>query len=603
MPLHGIDHVELWTGNAAQAAHFYVHALGFTEVAYAGLETGVRDRASRVLARGDIRLVLDRALRPSGEIGDAPRAPRRWREGHRAAVADADAAYHTAVRARRARRPGAVGGRRRARRRAHGHHRHLRRHRPYLRPARRLRGRFSARLRAAPTRRPRGDSVSPRSITSSATSSWARWTSGSASTTMCSASRELLHFDDQDISTEYSALMCKVMQNGHGQIKFPINEPAEGRRKTPDRRVPGVLRRPRRAAHRPGHRRHPRAPWMRCSGAASRSCACRTPTTTSCPSASARSPRTIDELARLGILVDRDDEGYLLQIFTQPLRPADAVHRGHPAQGRRGFGKGNFKALFEAIEREQALRGNLEGRGSSTVAPSGRRNRRTVGSRSVEPPAGTIALLFHGHRGVDGGWLPRSGAAWPEVLAEHHALVGGAIAAEGGFVDRTEGDAFFATFADAAAARARGGRARCAALRAHAWPPEVGRAARADGPARRASSSARRRATSGSRSTARRAWPPPRTAASCCDGGGAGAGRRASCPSEPVGAHRLKDFPAPEPLFCAVVDGRGAAAFPPPRAHEVRPTNLPAGDAGAGRPRGRPASASAPRCSPTASGW
>ena len=168
------------------------------------------------------------------------------------------------------------------------------------------------------------------------------------------------HFDDKDISTEYSALMSKVMSNGNGRVKFPINEPAEGRRKSQIEEYleyyqgPGVQHIAMATADiihtvtslaQPGCRVPARADVL---------------LRTNSRAASARSTSPSDELADLGILVDRDDEGYMLQIFTKPVedRPTlfyEIIQR----KGSRSFGKGNFKALFEAIEREQALRGNL----------------------------------------------------------------------------------------------------------------------------------------------------------------------------------------------------------------------------------------------------
>lgn len=190
------------------------------------------------------------------------------------------------------------------------------------------------------------------------------------------------------------------------------------------------------------------------------------------------------------------------------------------------------------------------------------------------PPEGTIALLFTDIEGST-RLAARSGSAWPGVIADHHALVGGAIAAEGGFVDGTEGDAFFATFADAAAA-ARAAVAALRALRVHGWPAEVGELAVRMG--LHVGYVERRRTGYVGLEVHRAA----RVAAAAHGGqllltGAARALIGDVVPIEPLGAHRLKDFPSPESLFCAVVDGRGAAAFPPPRTQEVRPTNLPAG--------------------------
>jgi predicted ATPase/class 3 adenylate cyclase len=192
----------------------------------------------------------------------------------------------------------------------------------------------------------------------------------------------------------------------------------------------------------------------------------------------------------------------------------------------------------------------------------------------VEPPVGTIALLF---TDVEGSTrlAARLGTLWPDVLAEHHALVSAAIAEEDGYVDGTEGDAFFATFADpAAAARAAVNALR--ALRAHTWPEDVGelrvRMGLHVGYVERAS-------------TGYVGLEVHRAArvASAAHGGQlllTAAARELignAVPTDGLGAHRLKDFPAPEVLFCAIVDGRGADAFPPPRTEVVRPTNLPAG--------------------------
>jgi 4-hydroxyphenylpyruvate dioxygenase len=170
---------------------------------------------------------------------------------------------------------------------------------------------------------------------------------------------QLVHFDDKDISTEYSALMSKVVQDGHGRIKFPINEPAQARRRSQIEEYldfyggPGVQH----IAMATGDivqtvsaMRHNDVTFLRVPPAYYEALPDRVGTI----------HEDIQELADLGILVDRDDEGYLLQIFTKPVedRPTlffEVIER----HGSRSFGKGNFKALFEAIEREQARRGTL----------------------------------------------------------------------------------------------------------------------------------------------------------------------------------------------------------------------------------------------------
>ena len=170
---------------------------------------------------------------------------------------------------------------------------------------------------------------------------------------------QLVHFDDKAISTEYSALMSKVMQDGTGRIKFPINEPAEGRRKS---QIEEYLE----------YHRGPGVQHIACatdnivetvSKMRERGVEfLRVPPTyyENLEERVGRIDEPVESLAELGILADRDDEGYLLQIFTQPVqdRPTlffEVIER----RGARGFGEGNFKSLFEAIEREQALRGNL----------------------------------------------------------------------------------------------------------------------------------------------------------------------------------------------------------------------------------------------------
>jgi predicted ATPase/class 3 adenylate cyclase len=191
-----------------------------------------------------------------------------------------------------------------------------------------------------------------------------------------------------------------------------------------------------------------------------------------------------------------------------------------------------------------------------------------------EPPTGTLALLFTDIEGST-RLAARLGRAWPEVLAEHHELLRSAIDAEGGYVDGTEGDAFFAFFVDAAAA-ARAGVRALRALRAHPWPEAVGELRVRMG---MHVGYVERNATGYVGLEIHRAA----RVAAAAHGGQlllTAAARELIgdvVATEPLGAHRLKDFPSPEQLFCAVVDDRGAAAFPPPRTQELRPTNLPAG--------------------------
>ena len=170
---------------------------------------------------------------------------------------------------------------------------------------------------------------------------------------------QLIHFDDQDISTEYSALMSKVMQDGSGKIKFPINEPADGRRKS---QIEEYLE-----FYRGAGVQHialltgdivATVTQMRDAGVEF----LRVPDTyyEAARERIGEVKEDFEAIRRLGILVDRDEEGYLLQIFTKPVEDRPTVfYEVIQRRGSRGFGKGNFKALFEAIEREQAARGNL----------------------------------------------------------------------------------------------------------------------------------------------------------------------------------------------------------------------------------------------------
>ena len=168
---------------------------------------------------------------------------------------------------------------------------------------------------------------------------------------------EMIHFSDEAISTEYSALMSKVVTDGSGRIKFLINEPAEGKRKSQDRRV-----------HRLRRRWGPARRWRRATSCAASRAAERGVEFLDIPESYydevpgriGEIEERLEDLERCGILVDRDDEGYLLQIFTKPLGDRPTVFfEIIECHGARGFGEGNFKALFEAIEREQERRGNL----------------------------------------------------------------------------------------------------------------------------------------------------------------------------------------------------------------------------------------------------
>jgi 4-hydroxyphenylpyruvate dioxygenase len=357
MPLHGIDHVELYVGNALQAAHFWIRALGFSEVAYAGLETGVRDRASHVLEQGRIRIVLTGALTPGHEIGRHVAAHGDGVKVIALSVPDAERAYREAV-AR-----GAEGVRepwessdehgtvRLATIATYGETLHTFVERTHYQGAF-LPG-YAPRSSDSPDAGLLAIDHIVGNVELGEMDRWVKYYED------VFGMREMIHFSDEDISTEYSALMSKVVTSGNGRVKFPLNEPAEGKRKS---QIDEYLE-------------YYGGPGAQHIAVATRDIVrcveelqargvefLKTPETyyDDVPARVGEINESLEDLRRLGILVDRDDEGYLLQIFTKPIgdRPTvflEVIER----HGARGFGDGNFKALFEAIEREQALRGNL----------------------------------------------------------------------------------------------------------------------------------------------------------------------------------------------------------------------------------------------------
>jgi 4-hydroxyphenylpyruvate dioxygenase len=361
LDLQAIDYVELYVSNARQAAHFYRTALGLRPIAYAGLETGVRDRASWMLARRNIRFVLTSPLLPNPHDPIAAHIACHGDGVKDIAlrVADAAAAYHEAVRrgARGIQEPTVAedehGRVVRASIATYGDTIHSFIQRDSYGGAF-LPG-YQAIADSMPTPET-GIAAIDHIVGNVELGKMNEWVGYYRDVLGFS---QLVHFEDKDISTEYSALMSKVMQNGHGRIKFPINEPAEGRRKSQiDEYLeyyggPGVQH----IALATGDilasvdtLKAAGIPFLRVPDAYYEEL----------PRRVGDIPEDVGELARRGVLVDRDEEGYLLQIFSQPLqdRPTlfiEIIQR----KGSRGFGKGNFKALFEAIEREQARRGNL----------------------------------------------------------------------------------------------------------------------------------------------------------------------------------------------------------------------------------------------------
>jgi len=358
-PINGTDFIEFYVGNAKQAAHYYQATFGFQVTAYRGPETGVRDRVSYLLTQNKIRLMLTAALGPDGEIaehvrrhGDGVRDIALW-------VDDARDAYAKAIErgATSAYEPRVVndddGQVVIAGIRIYGDTIHS------LVERRNYRGAFMPGFeKRAPhyQAEPTGLLYVDHCVGNVELGKMNAWV-GFYERVM--GFKNLISFDDKDISTEYSSLMSKVMSNGNERIKFPINEPAEGKKKSQiDEylefyRGPGVQH----LALATNDIIHT------VTALRDRGVEFLTVPTTYYDELQGRVGRIdepVDKLQELGILVDRDPDGYLLQIFSKPVedRPTlfyEIIER----KGARSFGKGNFKALFEAIEREQAARGNL----------------------------------------------------------------------------------------------------------------------------------------------------------------------------------------------------------------------------------------------------
>lgn len=359
LPLNGTDHIEFYVGNAKQSAYYYQAAWGYELIAYAGPETGVREKSSYVLRQGKITLVLSTALNPDHEIaqhvlkhGDGVKFLSLW-------VDDATAAFIETT------KRGA---------------------RPFMEPAsykdefgevimsgiytygetihrfverKNYTGPFLPGYKA-PVHKMNTTSVGllhvdhcVGNVELGAMNTWVEFYE------KVMGFQLLLTFDDKDISTEYSALMSKVVSNGNGYVKFPINEPAEGKKKS---QIEEYL------------------DFYRGAGVQHIAVATHDIITTVTELRNrgieflyvpetyyddvldrvGQIDENLEELKKLNILIDRDEEGYLLQLFTKPVedRPTlfyEIIQR----KGAKSFGKGNFKALFESIEREQELRGNL----------------------------------------------------------------------------------------------------------------------------------------------------------------------------------------------------------------------------------------------------
>ncbi len=359
LPINGTDYVEFYVSNALQAAHYYKTALGFQSFAYSGLETGNKESQSYVVQQGKIRLVLTSPLKLGTEIGkhidekgDAVKAIALW-------VDDAEKAYNETIKrgAKSYFEPVVSkdenGEVKKAAIHTYGETVHV------FVERKNYNGVF------LPGFKKWDSSYSPDSVGLKyidhmvGNVGWNEMDKWAKFYREVMGFAQLISFDDKDISTEYTALMSKVMTNGNGRIKFPINEPADGLKKSQIEEYLDFY-----------------------NGAGVQHIAVATDniieTVTAMQSRGVEFLKvpsnyydslldrvgSIDEdlapLKELGILVDRDEEGYLLQIFTKPLEPRptlffEIIQR----KGAKSFGKGNFKALFEAIEREQEMRGTL----------------------------------------------------------------------------------------------------------------------------------------------------------------------------------------------------------------------------------------------------
>jgi len=359
LPINGTDHIEFYVGNAKQSAYYYQAAFGFELLAYAGPETGVRDRASYVLKQDKIRLILTTSLDPNSEIsefvklhGDGVKSLSLW-------VDDAAKSYEETT------KRGAVsvfppktikdenGEVVLAAIRTYGDTIHT------FVERKNYKGVFMPGYEAAKSQmeiKPTGLKYVDHCVGNVELGKMNDWVEFYEKVMGFGL---LLTFDDKDISTEYTALMSKVVSNGTGYIKFPINEPAKGKKKSQIDEYLDFYQ-----------------------GAGCQHIAIATDDIITTVGELRRRgveflyvPETyyedvldrvghinedIQKLKDLNILIDRDEEGYLLQIFTKPVedRPTlfyEIIQRC----GAQSFGKGNFKALFESIEREQAKRGNL----------------------------------------------------------------------------------------------------------------------------------------------------------------------------------------------------------------------------------------------------
>lgn len=359
LPLLGTDFVELYVGNAKQAAYYYQQAWGFQPVAYSGLETGRKDSVSYVLQQNKIRLVLTSPLQPGGDInahinkhGDGVKVVALWvddaRKSYEETTKRGAESYVEPYMMEDENGTVVISGIH-----TYGETVHLFVERknysgPFLPGYKKYAPHFQS--------EEVGLNYIDHMVGNVGWNEMNKWCEFYGKVM---GFAQLVSFDDKDISTEYTALMSKVMSNGNGRIKFPINEPAEGKKKSQieeyidfyngagvqhiavatDNIIDTVTKLRNRGVE------FLKVPEIYYDTVLERV---------------GRIDEDLEPLKELGVLIDRDDEGYLLQIFTKPVldRPTmffEIIQR----KGAQSFGKGNFKALFEAIEREQEMRGTL----------------------------------------------------------------------------------------------------------------------------------------------------------------------------------------------------------------------------------------------------
>ena len=363
LEIYGFDHIELYAGNARQATYYYCHAYGFTPVAYRGPETGYREAASYVLRQGEIQIVITSPLQSTSKIAHHIQVHGDSVKDVAFEVANCEAFYHECLKrgAKSACEPEIwkddTGEVKRAAIQTYGDVIHSIVERkgysgdfwPGFVP-------FNSVFRVTPSISDAGLFAIDHIVGNVELGKMDYWVSFYKEIL---GFDELRHFTEDDISTEYSALMSKVVKNGTGKVKLPINEPAKGKRRSQideyldfnvGAGVQHVAMATNNIVQSVSHLKEngvgflyvPQTYYEDLDGRVG------------------SIDENVDELSKLGVLVDRDDDGYLLQLFTKPVldRPTlffEIIQR----RGSQGFGVGNFKALFEAIEREQELRGNL----------------------------------------------------------------------------------------------------------------------------------------------------------------------------------------------------------------------------------------------------